>query len=68
MVGNLPSLFTSAGISSIQVQTSSNTEFEGLADVSGLADMDTVSLRGLLFSNATNPPELVAKKSTQALS
>jgi len=62
MVGNLPSLFTSAGISSIQVQTSSNTEFEGVVDVSGLADMDTVSLRGLLFNNGTNPPVLVAKK------
>ncbi len=62
MVGNLPSLFTSAGISSIQVETSSNTEFEGVADVSGLADLDTVSLRGLLFSNGANPPVLVAKK------
>jgi hypothetical protein len=62
MVGNLPSLFTSAGISSIQVQTSSNTQFEGVTDVSGLADTDTVSVRGLLFSNGTNPPVLAAKK------
>jgi hypothetical protein len=62
MVGNLPSLFTSAGISSIQVETSSNTDFEGVADVSGLADTNTVSVRGLLFSNGANPPVLVAKK------
>jgi len=30
-----------------------------------LADGNTVSLRGLLFSNGANPPVLVAKKSAQ---
>ena len=62
MVGNLPSLFTGAGITSIQVQTSSATDFDNVTDVSGLADKDTVSLRGLLFNNGANPPVLVAKK------
>lgn len=61
-VNNLPSLFTSAGITSIQVQTSDNTDFRGVSGVSGLADGNTVSLRGLLFSNGANPPVLVAKK------
>jgi hypothetical protein len=61
-VGSLPSLFTSAGITSIQVDTSSQTEFENVAGVSGLMDTDLVSLRGLLFNNGANPPVLVAKK------
>ena len=62
MVGSLPSLFTGAGISSIQVMTSSQTNFDGVTGVSGLADTNTVSLRGLLFNNGANPPVLVAKK------
>ena len=60
MVGNLPSLFTGAGIMAIQVNTSSATDFDNVAGVSGLADTNTVSVRGLLF-NAT-PPVLEAKK------
>jgi len=62
MASNLPSLFTSAGITSIQVQTSGATDFDNVTGVSGLADKDTVSLRGLLFNNGANPPVLVAKK------
>src|SRR6266852_5142660 len=61
-VGSLPALFTSAGITSIQVQTSSATQFEGVTSVSGLADTNTVSLRGLLFKNGANPPVLIARK------
>ncbi len=61
-VGSLPALFTGAGITSIQVQTSSNTNFQGVTGVSGLADGNTVSLRGLLFKNGGNPPVLIAKK------
>ena len=62
VVGNLPGLFTSAGITSIKVQTSSATDFEGVAGVSGLADQNVVSIRGLLFKDASNPPSLIAKK------
>jgi hypothetical protein len=61
-VGNLPGLFTNAGITSIQVQTSSATDFEGVAGANGLADQDIVSLRGLLFNNGANPPVLIAGK------
>ena len=61
-VDTLPALFTNAGISSIHVQTSSNTDFEGVSDVTALADGNTVSLRGLLFKNGALSPELVAKK------
>jgi len=60
-VGSLPSLFTSAGITQIQVQTSAQTEFEGVSGVAGLNSGDTVSLRGLLFSASPNPV-LVADK------
>ena len=61
-VDTLPALFTNAGISSIHVQTSSNTDFEGVSGVTALADGNTVSLRGLLFKNAALSPELVVKK------
>jgi hypothetical protein len=62
MLGNLPSLFTAAGIMSIQVDTSSATDFDNVAGVGGLADTDTVSVRGLLFNNGANPPLLETKK------
>jgi len=60
-VGGLPGLFASAGISQIQVQTSSQTNFENVNGVSGLADGSTVSLRGLLFKSTPNPV-LIADK------
>jgi hypothetical protein len=62
IVGNLPGLFTGAGIMTIGVQTSSATDFEGVTGVSGLADQNVVSLRGLLFRNGANPPQLIADK------
>jgi len=61
-VGLLPALFTNAGITSIHVQTSSKTDFEGVSGVSSLVNGDTVSLRGLLFKNGSSAPELIAKK------
>jgi hypothetical protein len=60
-VAGLPGLFTAAGISQIQVQTSSQTNFDNVAGVSGLADGSTVSLRGLLFKSTSNPV-LIADK------
>jgi len=60
-VGGLPGLFTAEGVSQIQVQTSSQTNFENVSGVSGLADGSTVSLRGLLFKNTPNPV-LIADK------
>jgi len=61
--GGLPSLFTAAGITQIQVQTQAATEFEGgITGVTGLADGNTVSLRGLLFKNTPLNPVLIAKK------
>ena len=60
-VAGLPSLFTTAGITLIQVQTSSQTEFENATGVSGLADGVVVSLRGLLFKSTPNPV-LIADK------
>ena len=61
-LGNLPSLFTSAGITSIRVQTSSATEFDGVSSLAGLADQNVVSVRGLLFNNGGNSPVLIADK------
>jgi len=61
-VDTLPALFTGAGITSIHVQTSGNTEFEGVSSITALTDGNTVSLRGLLFNTGALPPELIAKK------
>lgn len=61
VVNGLPGLFTAQGISQIQVQTSSQTDFDNVANVNSLATGNTVSLRGLLFKN-TPDPILVAKK------
>jgi hypothetical protein len=60
-VGGLPGLFTAAGITQIQVQTSSQTNFENVSGVSSLADGSTVSLRGFLFISTPNPV-LIADK------
>ena len=60
-LGTLPGIFTSAGVTAIQVQTSSNTNFENVSGASGLADGNTVSLRGLLFASAPSPV-LIADK------
>ena len=60
-LGNLSSLFTGAGVSTIQVQTSSQTGFENVAGVSSLNVNDTASVGGLLF-NSTAAPVLLAEK------
>ena len=54
-IGTLPGLFTANGITTIQVQTSSNTNFDNVAGVSSLADGNSVSVRGLLFTSTPNP-------------
>ena len=61
IVASLPGLFTGAGITQIQVQTSSQTSFENVSGITGLADGTTVSLRGLLFLSTPNPV-LIADK------
>lgn len=60
-VASLPGLFTGAGITQIQVQTSSQTNFENVIGIADLADGAIVSLRGLLFLSAPNPV-LIADK------
>jgi Domain of unknown function (DUF5666)/Domain of unknown function (DUF4382) len=61
-VATLPPLFVNAGISTVQVQTSNQTDFDGVSGVSALASGNIVSLNGLLFKDGANPPELIAKK------
>lgn len=60
-VAGLPGFFTAAGVSQIQVQTSSQTQFENINGVSGLVNGSNVSLRGLLFISTPNPV-LIADK------
>jgi hypothetical protein len=62
----LPSFFTNAGLTSIQVDVLSNTQFETEEDqmMSGLSSFktgDMVSVRGLLFNTMTTPT-MVAEK------
>ncbi len=62
-LNNLPSLLTATGITQVLVQTSTQTQFEGgITGVSGLGSGSSVSLRGLLFKQATANPVLVAEK------
>jgi hypothetical protein len=61
-VSNLPGLFTSMGVTSILVQTSSQTNFQGGTGLSSLMDQSQVSLRGLLFNGGANPPTLIVDK------
>jgi len=58
----LPMLFLNAGSSSVHVQTSSQTDFDGVSGLGALAGGNSVSMRGLLFKNGALPPELIAKK------
>jgi hypothetical protein len=73
-LGNLPSFFTNAGITSIQVDVLDTTQFETEEDqtFSGLSSLkpgDMVSVRGPLFRTATMPTiaaEKVVKRSTSS--
>jgi len=65
-LGTLPPWFANAGITSLQVDVLSTTQFETEEDqmVSGLSAFktgDTVSVRGLLFNTMTTPT-MVAEK------
>jgi hypothetical protein len=62
VVSNLSGLFTSMGVTSISVLTSSQTNFQGGSGLSSIVDQSQVSLRGLLFKNGANPPTLVVDK------
>ena len=54
-IGNLPGQFAANGITLIQVQTSSKTNFEDANGLSSLVDGTNVSVRGLLFSSNPTP-------------
>lgn len=56
-LNNLPGIYGAANppITQIDVQTSSQTQFENVTGLSGLATGDKVSARGLLFKTAGNP-------------
>jgi hypothetical protein len=60
-LSSLPSLFTSVGITAIQVKVDPTTKFNNVAGLSVLAVSDVVSVRGLLF-NDSGTATLVAAK------
>ena len=72
-LGNLPSFSTNAGVSSIQVDVLSTTQFETEEDqmVSGLSMFktgDTISVRGLLFKTMTTPTMVAEKVVNRSMS
>jgi hypothetical protein len=73
-LASLPMFFTNAGISSIQVDSLSTTQFETEEDqsmVSGLSSLktgDTISVRGLLFNTMTTPTMLGEKVVNRSMS
>jgi hypothetical protein len=61
-VNNLPALFGPTPGTTILVQTSSRTRFEGgITGVSGLADSNNVSVRGLYFKSTPNNTAIADK-------
>jgi len=72
-LGTLPAFFTNAGITSIQVDVLSTTQFETEEDqmVSGVSAFhtgDTVSVRGLLFHTMTTPTMVAEKVVNRSMS
>jgi hypothetical protein len=53
VLSNLPSLFTSNGITQILVTVGSNTQYENTSGISSLAANQTVSISGLLTADST---------------
>jgi hypothetical protein len=54
-LGNLPPLFSKAGISQITVEPVTGTDFENVSGLSGLSLGQTVSVSGLLFNTSPSP-------------
>jgi hypothetical protein len=57
-VTKVPAIF---GLSTLTVQTTSNTDFEDLLGPSSLANGSVISVRGLLFKTASGPVVVAAK-------
>jgi hypothetical protein len=55
ILNSLPSLFTGAGITQIQVDTVMGTDFENINGIGALSTGQTVSVSGLLFNTPTQP-------------
>jgi hypothetical protein len=55
-VTNLPSLFTTQGITSLPVNVAAQTKFEKVTDLNGLAVNDVVSMQVLIFKGPAGVP------------
>ncbi len=60
-VNNLPGMFGTAGVSSMKISTSLQTNFENVSGVAALNVGDSVSVRGPMFM-ASGTPTMVASK------
>jgi hypothetical protein len=61
MLGSLPSLFTNASISQLEVEAVQGTDFENVSGLSALAANDQVSVAGLLFHSSGGPLVVAAR-------
>jgi len=55
VLGTLPMLYTSAGISQVQVDAVSGTNFQNVSGIGSLSSGQSVSVSGLVFNTATQP-------------
>ncbi len=60
-VNNLPGIFGTAGVSSMKISTSLQTDFENVSGVSALNVGDSVSVRGPMFMASGTPTMLASK-------
>ena len=60
-VNNLPGIFSSGGMNSLHISTSSQTEFQNVLGANTLSVGDTVSLRGPMFIASANPTMIASR-------
>jgi Domain of unknown function (DUF5666)/Domain of unknown function (DUF4382) len=68
-LGGLPSLFTKAMVTQLEIEPVMGTEFDNVTGLSGLMPNDFVSVGGLLFNSASGPvviAERVVKRQPEA--
>ena len=61
MLGGLPSLFTNASVSQLEIEPAQGTDFENVSGLSALAVNDQVSVAGLLFNSSAGPVVIAAR-------
>ena len=61
MLSGLPSLFTNASVTQLEIEPVQGTDFENVSGLSALAANDRVSVAGLLFNTSSGPVVVAAR-------